>query len=85
MPPVLPVDSFLPHIVEALKDFEFQKLTARLNNEPGGPVAYVSMSGRGRTGARQALTYDLRVSGLTDLLRELISVHRTVTRETAKP
>jgi len=73
------------NIVEALKDFEFQKLTARLNNEPGGPVAYVSMSGRGRTGARQALTYDLRVSGLTDLLRELISVHRTVTRETAKP
>jgi hypothetical protein len=74
------------NIVEALKDFEFQTLSARLKNEPKiGPVAYVRMSGRGRTGARQALDYDLRVAGLSDLVRELISVQRTVTREAAKP
>jgi hypothetical protein len=69
------------NIVEALKDFEFQTLSARLKNEPKiGPVAYVRMSGRGRTGARQALDYDLRVTGLTDLVRELLSVRRAVTR-----
>jgi hypothetical protein len=73
------------NIVEALRDFEFQKLSARLDNEPGGLVAYVTMAGRGRTGARQALTYDLRVAGLSDLLHELISVQRTVTREADRP
>jgi hypothetical protein len=73
------------NFVEALRDFEFQKLSARLDNEPGGLVAYVTMAGRGRTGARQALTYDLRVAGLSDLLHELISVQRTVTREADRP
>jgi hypothetical protein len=73
-------------IVAALKDFQYQSLTARLDNDPHhGLVAHVRMIGKGRTGARQALDYDLRMTGLDDLLRSLIGVHRTVTREAARP
>jgi hypothetical protein len=73
------------NIVAALKDFQYESLTARLSNEPqDGLVAYVRMQGKGRTGAKQALDYDLRVTGLNDLLRSAIGLHRTVTREAAK-
>jgi len=73
------------NIVAALKDFQYESLTARLSHEPqDGLVAYVRMQGKGRTGAKQALDYDLRVTGLNDLLRSAIGLHRTVTREAAK-
>ena len=73
------------NIVAALKDFQYESLTARLTHEPqDGIVAYVRMQGNGRTGAKQALDYDLRVTGLNDLLRSAIGLHRTVTREAAK-
>ena len=73
------------NIVSALKDFQYESLTARLRNEPEkGLVAYVRMQGKGRTGAKQALDYDLRVTGLNDLLRSAIGLHRTVTREAAR-
>jgi hypothetical protein len=74
------------NIVAALKDFQYESLTARLKHEPqDGLVAYVRMQGKGRTGAKQALDYDLRVTGLNDLLRSAIGLHRTVTREAARP
>jgi hypothetical protein len=73
------------NIVSALKDFQYESLTAKLRNEPEkGLVAYVRMQGKGRTGAKQALDYDLRVTGLNDLLRSAIGLHRTVTREAAR-
>lgn len=72
-------------IVAALKDFRYQSLTAQLKHEPDkGLVAYVRMTGKGRTGARQELDYDLRVTGLDDLLRSVIGIHRTVTREATR-
>ncbi len=73
------------NIVSALKDFQYESLTARLRNDPeNGLVAYVRMQGKGRTGAKQALDYDLRVTGLNDLLRSMLGLHRTVTREAAR-
>jgi hypothetical protein len=55
-------------IAEALQDFEYDQLTARLTNEPDGLAAYIVISGRGRTGAKQALTYEPRIHRLDQLL-----------------
>jgi hypothetical protein len=65
------------NIAEALRDFEYDRLTARLSNEPGprgGLVAYVNMKGHGRTGARQAIEYDARIRGLDELLRSYLDI-----------
>jgi hypothetical protein len=62
-------------IAEALRDFEYDRLTARLTNEPGGGlVGYVNMKGHGRTGARQAIEYDARIRGLDELLRSYLDI-----------
>jgi hypothetical protein len=60
-------------IIQALSDFQYDRLTGRLVNEPDGLAAYVRMSGHGRTGARQALDYDLRVHGVDAVLRSYTS------------
>jgi dicarboxylate transporter DctA-like protein len=60
-------------IIQALSDFQYDRLTGRLVNEPDGLAAYVRMSGRGRTGARQALDYELRVHGVDAVLRSYTS------------
>ena len=55
---------------EALKDFEYDHLTARLTNTPGGGLsALIDIQGHGRTGAKQALRYEPRIHGLDQLLR----------------
>jgi hypothetical protein len=64
------------NIVQALSDFEYDRLTARLVNESDGLAAYVRMSGHGRTGARQALDYELRVHGLDAVLRSYASYRK---------
>ena len=55
---------------DALKDFEYDRLTARLTNTPdGGLSALIDIQGHGRTGAKQALRYEPRIHGLDQLLR----------------
>ena len=84
-PAAAPQAQVRENVVSALKDFQYESLTAQLKHDPQhGLVAYVRMSGKGRTGAQQALEYDLRVTGLDDLLRSAVGVHRTVTREAAR-
>ena len=57
------------NIIEALKDFQYDRLTGRLVNGPNGLSAFVRLSGHGRTGAQQALDYELRVHGIDAVLR----------------
>jgi hypothetical protein len=67
------------NIIEALSDFEYDRLTARLDDENGkGLSAFVRLSGRGRTGARQALDYDLRIRGLDGLIRSYLGIRRSM-------
>jgi hypothetical protein len=80
-------DQVKRNIAEALKDFEYDRLTARLTNEadPGGKggrglVAYVNLKGHGRTGAKQAIEYDARISGLDDLLRSYLHISEALDR-----
>jgi hypothetical protein len=55
---------------EALRDFEYDHLSARLTNPPGGGLsALIDIQGHGRTGAKQALRYEPRIHGLDQLLR----------------
>jgi hypothetical protein len=66
-------------VVEALSDFEYDRLTARLESDGGeGLSAFVRTSGRGRTGARQALDYELRIHGLDGLLRSYFGIRRAM-------
>lgn len=62
------------NIMNALKDFRFERLTAKLQQEPQGLVGYVHLSGQGRTGARQGLDYDLRITGLDDLIKSVLQI-----------
>ena len=62
------------NIVEALRDFQYDKLSARLATENGGLVGHVRMAGRGKQGSKQALAYDLNVTGLDDALRAYLGI-----------
>jgi hypothetical protein len=67
------------NIVQALSDFEYDRLTAQLQSEPGGQLsAHVRMSGHGRTGARQGLDYELNVHRLDLALKSYLSVSRAM-------
>jgi hypothetical protein len=37
-------------------------------------VAYVRISGHGQTGAKQALDYDLRITGLNELIQSVLKI-----------
>lgn len=64
------VEQIKRNVAEALRDFEYDRMTARLTNEPGGGLsAYIDIRGHGRTGAKQALHYEPRIHGLDELLR----------------
>ena len=75
------------NIVEALKDFQYDKLSARLANEPehGGLVGHVRMSGHGKQGAKQALAYDLNVTGLDDALRAYLGIRSAMQLPANRP
>ena len=67
------------NIVDALSDFEYDRLTARLESDGnGGLSAFVRMSGHGRTGAKQSLDYDLRIRGLDGLLRSYLGIRHAM-------
>jgi hypothetical protein len=68
------------NVVEALSNFQYDKLSARLANEPQGLVGHVRMSGRGRTGAKQALAYDLNITGLDRLLFAYLRIRAALDR-----
>ncbi|HYO07664.1 MAG TPA: YdbH domain-containing protein [Tepidisphaeraceae bacterium] len=67
-------------ITEALGDFEYDQLSARLENAPagGGVVARVRMKGRGRTGARQRINYELNVNRIDHLLKSYLGVQEAI-------
>jgi hypothetical protein len=67
------------NIVEALGDFQYEQLAAQLANEPErGLVAHVRMRGRGRTGARQGLDYELNVTHLDALLKSYLNIQAAI-------
>jgi hypothetical protein len=78
-------DQVKKNVVEALKDFQYDKLSARLANENGGLVGHVRMSGKGKAGAKQALAYDLNVTGLDDALRAYLGIRSTVQSASSRP
>jgi hypothetical protein len=84
-------DQVKKNVIEALGDFQYDKLSARMAEETGkGLVGHVRMAGRGRRGAKQALAYDLNVTGLDDLLRSYVKIRGAVsappsTRPTTRP
>ena len=74
-------DQVKRNIAEALRDFEYDRLTAKLTNEAGaGLTAYVNLKGHGRTGAKQAIEYDARIRGLDDLLRSYLNISDALDR-----
>ena len=73
------------NIIEALKDFQYDKLSARLEKDAkGGLVGRVRMGGRGRAGAKQALAYDLNINGLDDLLRSYLKIRGALSKPTTR-
>lgn len=62
------------NIIEALGDFVFDRLSMQMTKEEGKTVAYVRMSGQGRSGAKQGLDYELRVNGVDSLLKAYINI-----------
>jgi hypothetical protein len=76
-------DQIKNNIIQALTDFEYDRLTGRLVNESDGLAAYVRMSGHGRTGAQQALDYELRVHGLDAVLRSYTSFRKAMNIKSA--
>jgi hypothetical protein len=68
-------------IIEALSDFQYDRLTGRLVNEPDGLSAFIRLSGQGRTGAQQALDYELRVHGIDALLRPYLGYRKAMSSQ----
>ena len=66
------------NIAEALRDFEYDQVTARLTNDPDGLAAYILIKGHGRTGARQALVYEPRIHRLDDVIRLSLDLQRAL-------
>lgn len=66
-------------VVEAITDFQYDVLRARLQRDPAGDgrmVARIKIAGRGRAGRRQPLELDLNVRGLEDLLNAYLGLQR---------
>ena len=67
------------NIVEALSDFQYDQLTTRLDSRPGGQLdAHIRMSGHGRTGAKQALDYELNVNRLDLAIKSYFGVNQAM-------
>jgi hypothetical protein len=74
----LSADQIKRDVIEALSDFQFDRLTGKLVNTPEGLSAFVRMSGRGRKGAQQALDYEWRVHGLDQVLRFYLGLRQAI-------
>ncbi|MGH7178730.1 MAG: intermembrane phospholipid transport protein YdbH family protein, partial [Tepidisphaeraceae bacterium] len=72
------------HILDAISDFEFDTLRTELHQEPQGLTAMTRISGRGRSGARQALDLDLRVRGLDVLLNSYLGLREKFASPTTR-
>jgi hypothetical protein len=73
------------NIIEALGDFQYERLSAELRNEDGALNARVRMSGRGRGGAKQPLDYELNLNGLDQLLRSYTGLQAALNGPAAPP
>jgi hypothetical protein len=51
------------NITDALRDFEYDRLSARFIDEPNGQLTQIELAGHGRTGEKQAMSFDLRIAG----------------------
>ena len=61
-------------ILEALRNFQYNVLAADLKRGPDGLTGFVRISGRGRTGAKLPIDYDLTVRGLDPLIRSVLKL-----------
>jgi hypothetical protein len=78
-------DQIKHDIAEALKDFEYDQMTARLTNDPDGLAAYIVIKGHGRTGAKQQLVYEPRIHRLDQLLRLYLDMRQATDRPAPAP
>jgi hypothetical protein len=76
-------DEIKRNIVEALRDFQFEQLSAELKNEPDGSLtANVRMRGHGRSGAKQGVDYELHVHRLDLALKSYLNVQAAIDKMT---
>ena len=68
-------DQIKKNVIEALSDFQYDTLAMNLEKTAnGGLIGHVKMKGRGRTGAKQPLNYELNVTGLDKVLRGYLRI-----------
>ncbi|HTL28356.1 MAG TPA: YdbH domain-containing protein [Tepidisphaeraceae bacterium] len=73
------------NIIEALADFQYDALSADLvNDEEGKLMAIIHLGGQGRTGAKQAISIDLRIRGIEDLLRVVLNIRSRINQAQSK-
>jgi hypothetical protein len=65
------------NIAEALQNFQFISLTAKISPEDRGRLD-ARIHGRGATGAKQEITYEPRVTGLNDLVGLVLHVRQAM-------
>jgi hypothetical protein len=73
------------NVIEALSDFQYDTLSARLVNEPRGLVTHVQMRGRGRSGNRQPLFYELNLTGLEKPLKVYLKLSDVLSAAATRP
>jgi hypothetical protein len=74
------------NILEALKDFQFERMSAELKNEPDGSLgAFIRVSGRGRSGARQGVDYLLRVHRVDLALKSYLNIQAAIDKMRPPP
>ena len=62
------------NITEAFQDFVYDSLSARFIDRPEGLLTRIRFGGHGRTGSRQEMTFDLRITGLEELLNSYLRI-----------
>ncbi len=68
-------DQVRRNIIEALSDFQYDQLKADLEQGPDGKlIANVHLGGKGRTGAQQAISINLHIRGIEDMLRVVLQL-----------
>jgi hypothetical protein len=67
-------DQIKKNVIEALSDFQYDTLSMSLEKTDTGLIGHVHMKGRGRSGAKQPLDYELNVTGLDKVLRGYLRI-----------
>jgi hypothetical protein len=73
------------NVIEALSDFQYETLSMKLDSTDKGLVGHVRMKGHGRTGAKQALDYELNVTGLDKALRSYLRIREGLSLPHPRP